>query len=726
MNKCPFIFGALSLWVLVLLTTANGYESATHEAISQEAVERSAIDKILKETLGIRAGIDETISGKKIVKWIAEGSRREDDFFRPFHHFHNPLRSWDDAGFSAVLPFFPSLELSVGSSSILWGQEPRQGWAWPNARQFYYQALTAPNLSQRERALALTFRSLGHLIHLIQDAAVPAHTRNDPHRAFSYETLVASVQLSPDQDDQNFFFSLLTNPHLPDPKWASLEANRLAPIPIANLIDTDRYEQTNPEVTTEALIGLAEYTNANFFSEDTIFSRDFPYPARSSVKEAEYLITLRTGERVRRLYDEKVVDGDTGYRLAIVGVLRDYIQRYQLDPKRYRQERALDEGVYKDYAARLLPRAVGYSAALLDYFFRGRLEARLGNGTLEVLNASDEPLGPGTLALYYDDDAGTRRLVAEWPIERLEPGAQLSFSASAPPGSAGYVLVYRGALGGEADAVIGKVIQPEQYLFFEQLSYQSLAVEQDPWSFTDWCGNFFYYTAYWPTSIHITGRLHKSPGVEVLKIEVAPVEASDVTYDRNSQSVTIHFAPRLFKPAALIITTDAPVPNPQGFDYPFPNKYVYSQPAGPDDFFPVEGTGSQRATTIYFPLAFPSWWETYGSSIPASCSNRPGESQSNAYIVYGDFSLAPVAGTHRLLTGGYTGYDWESVGEGPQYSRLGAVVEWYIDNGVVDPPGALTEPKVTVEHYYKYFEEKGPEGLKAALPRSSFSVNLLE
>jgi len=33
---------------------------------------------------------------------------------------------------------------------------------------------------------------------------------------------------------------------------------------------------------------------------------------------------------------------------------------------------------------------------------------------------------------------------------------------------------------------------------------------------------------------------------------------------------------------------------------------------------------------------------------------------------------------------------------------------------------------VTVEHYYKYFEEKGPEGLKAALPRSSFSVNLLE
>jgi hypothetical protein len=32
-----------------------------------------------------------------------------------------------------------------------------------------------------ERRLADTFDTLGHLTHLVQDASVPAHTRNDAH-----------------------------------------------------------------------------------------------------------------------------------------------------------------------------------------------------------------------------------------------------------------------------------------------------------------------------------------------------------------------------------------------------------------------------------------------------------------------------------------------------------------------------------------------------------------
>ncbi len=34
----------------------------------------------------------------------------------------------------------------------------------------------------------------------------------------------------------------------------------------------------------------------------------------------------------------------------------------------------LDDLVFQNYAAHLLPRAIGYSAGLLDYFFRGRIE----------------------------------------------------------------------------------------------------------------------------------------------------------------------------------------------------------------------------------------------------------------------------------------------------------------------------------------------------------------
>jgi hypothetical protein len=36
----------------------------------------------------------------------------------------------------------------------------------------------------------------------------------------------------------------------------------------------------------------------------------------------------------------------------------------------------LDELCHQDYAEKIVPRAVGYSAALLDYFFRGTLSIR--------------------------------------------------------------------------------------------------------------------------------------------------------------------------------------------------------------------------------------------------------------------------------------------------------------------------------------------------------------
>jgi hypothetical protein len=63
-----------------------------------------------------------------------------------------------------------------------------------------------------------------------------------------------------------------------------------APVPIARLFDTNQYDGTNPQVTTQNNIGLSEYTNANFLSSDTMFTDNlpptslkyFPYPKRAS------------------------------------------------------------------------------------------------------------------------------------------------------------------------------------------------------------------------------------------------------------------------------------------------------------------------------------------------------------------------------------------------------------------------------------------------------------
>jgi hypothetical protein len=303
------------------------------------------------------------------------------------------------------------------------------------------------------------------LIHLVQDAASPGHARNDPHVGTNYESAVLDLQIA----DEALFQELLSNPVAPDPGWQTLLGSELAPLPIARLLDTDLYDGTNPADTTSPLMGLAEYTQANFFSEDRIFAensalRRFPYPARTSVSTIESDITLPSGEQVTRSYYQKVRDGDTGYRLATVGFLRDYFVRFNLDPARADQKPALDEIVYRDYASLLVPRAVGYSTALLNYFFRGKLYAFGDSTSVYFYNFSDEATD-GTSTLYYDDKEGTGHPVpgASWTLT-LGPQSFVNVSGFQPPttpqpkDAEHYVLVFHGALGDEQEAVVARQV----------------------------------------------------------------------------------------------------------------------------------------------------------------------------------------------------------------------------------------------------------------------------
>ena len=124
------------------------------------------------------------------------------------------------------------------------------------------------------------------------------------------------------------------------------------------------------------MTGIAEYTNANFFSEKTIFSSVFPYPKLSNavIQQKEYIPDPRNpSEEVAIAYYQKTGDGDTGYRLAVVSFLENF--KDELAPGYGDTEvYSLDGRVYEDYARKLLPRAAGYSAGLLKYFFRGNLQ----------------------------------------------------------------------------------------------------------------------------------------------------------------------------------------------------------------------------------------------------------------------------------------------------------------------------------------------------------------
>ena len=290
----------------------------THRDFSLYAAEESVLsyDKGNYLTnLGFSSDLDEEFEldsvKKTVIKWLAKGALEEDyaknwleilsGDSRFYNHYHNPLRLWPDAG----------LDNSIysGMSSLIWAQNEvqqtfhMQDQSWRKVREFYYYALIASSDAERQMNYAQTFKGLGHQMHLIQDAAQPDHVRNDKH-LFSYDknsVLTLEAWAADKYEDldalKNFIPSnTILIPTLPDPLTLSLDSyydeNNLAPT--ALFIDTDQYDVNNPAeffssglATSKTSIGIAEYTNANFFSPDTIFYEDetdpwyFPYPNKS-------------------------------------------------------------------------------------------------------------------------------------------------------------------------------------------------------------------------------------------------------------------------------------------------------------------------------------------------------------------------------------------------------------------------------------------------------------
>ncbi len=142
---------------------------------------------------------------KTIKEWIAKGAELEDEGSdwdaiigraRYVNHFHNPTRLWNVAGLS---------DLQNGESSLGWAQDSTKqdnsiggDWSWQTIRQLYYVALTgrafdgtikAINEQERNEYFAQTFKGLGHQMHLIQDAAQPAHVRNDAHHEVEFNNI---------------------------------------------------------------------------------------------------------------------------------------------------------------------------------------------------------------------------------------------------------------------------------------------------------------------------------------------------------------------------------------------------------------------------------------------------------------------------------------------------------------------------------------------------------
>jgi len=398
----------------------------THRDLSKAAIDPpvSGLKSYLINNVGLSEGYDHNFKGitrqgyertLSVLEWLQEGSTDEDlpTFCRASNHFHNPL-------FKSQKPFsFDWLESQMSDSRIVddfcgtthrysnvtwatgfvdpWvyigtriGQDSRpsglydapQEMGWDNARGYFYDALTAQDPVVREAKFIKTFRAMGQTMHMLQDMAVPAHVRNDMQSHLANGLNTAKWGSNPFEKyvakNSTAMNVVMSNTSGNDKPTFS------APMRLTDFWDKNIYTGENPSKGTDQ--GLAEYANANFLSDFTMFRpasdtlHYFKYPNKTtSVGLAHYMIAdpINPGQTIKRTYYQKIKDGDDGYRLAGVGFLYRWVPL--INSKRIHP---MDDNVHNDYAKKILPRAIGYSAALLDYFFRGKIN-------LAVTNPSD-------------------------------------------------------------------------------------------------------------------------------------------------------------------------------------------------------------------------------------------------------------------------------------------------------------------------------------------------
>ncbi len=284
-------------------------------------------------------------------------------------------------------------------------------------------------------------------------------------------------------------------------------ANIYAPSPISALWDHDEYNLggSNPPGDSNTTIGLAEYTSANFWTEDTFpwkfNSGNYPHPVLEDTNYDENVwlnpkqVDAEDGVTDKRIYFSKTSDA-VGTPFLAAGYW--YWQLYMWNKPEVDDTFLLDEKCYEQYAKKLIPRAIGYSAALLDYFFRGTMDVknlsvnydtnRTGDDLVisavnfDVANTTPSPNQSGSSVeimqngvldlvccyipprggdMVYDVAKGIYTVVDENDaINNGYVSLSIPLDQSIPIGALdiSFTLVYRGGLGNETDAVAAAAI----------------------------------------------------------------------------------------------------------------------------------------------------------------------------------------------------------------------------------------------------------------------------
>ncbi|TSC53431.1 MAG: Uncharacterized protein LiPW39_261, partial [Parcubacteria group bacterium LiPW_39] len=267
--------------------------------------------KLTKEAAGLfnRFSPERQISQQE-TEWLIKGAIEEDTPLRYINHFYDPIYNQPWLGTSPV-----------ALTAKDWAQSPnyQKMYIFSKGDQSWQKAVGSYIKGDKESS----FIALGHILHLIEDMAVPEHTRNDTHLPYVDES--------------------------PYEKWAEKNSSKI---------------KINENQGVQSYFGLEEYfyflanfSNKNFFSNDTI-DKNYDNPVINN-KEIKYFTKLNGDISA---YAMSKIDN---YEFRLVQIIEEKKWQENKNTAIYR----IDDDVATDYFSLLAPKAISYGAGVIKLFF---------------------------------------------------------------------------------------------------------------------------------------------------------------------------------------------------------------------------------------------------------------------------------------------------------------------------------------------------------------------
>lgn len=532
----------LYFYLLLITSVSIAYEQPTHRKLSEESIKNSVFtNSRLLVDLGLVEGISNTqefnsyIGGEikqTINGYIQAGADFEDKGVRPLNHFYDPynnigLNSW------------------IGIKSPNWALEndeldelPEQEFSLSDANDYLYRALSGKDL-EKETNFGKLFRTLGQVIHHVQDMAQPQHVRDDDHCG---EVACSKAE-----------FLGVFHPSL----YEELSNDSRNKLPFTGY-GAVTYSKARDFWHNSNWSGMADFTNQNFISIGTNFIVNDAGNFFTNVNypEPKPLNEITQPVRIEDVIEDPALKNLTGWMEFIPTMVADrnltgtsakskndygstlsiFDQDLELDNACVQYTRKLHNGETKTYTYEtcrlftynsfnvkeaqkyLVPRAVAYSSGLINYFFRGRLDVTKseqttdtsGNAivaiTIKNTSTQDFHMTNGTLEIFYDaliDGEEVRKPVQlaqgeTGNITELRNGTEITLKIILPTDidttkENPFVVVYKGVIG-EEPGVAGKVFsvkgETATLLFYKQGGINDLLVKRSvddgkTWKFVD-------------------------------------------------------------------------------------------------------------------------------------------------------------------------------------------------------------------------------------------------